>query len=88
MLAAGFAFWGEIGLGAEPAAAGGVKLPMKHTSNAHDPKPSRRPVLPSQPAEPQRPNQPIEPSGDTELPVDAPPEEVERHPDPRSRDTL
>jgi hypothetical protein len=54
-----------------------------------DPKPPRKPVLPSQPDERSRPNQPVEPTGDTELPVDGPPEEVERREsDPRSRDTL
>lgn len=75
---------------AEPSPAGGVELHMEHTDPEHtDPKPPRKPVLPSQPDAPQRPNQPIEPAGDTELPVDAPPEEVERRdPDPRSRDTL
>jgi hypothetical protein len=53
-----------------------------------DPKPPRKPVLPSQPDEPRRPNRPVEPSGETDIPLDTPPEEVERDPDPRSRDTL
>jgi hypothetical protein len=54
-----------------------------------DPKPPRKPALPSQPDEGRRPNRPVEPAGDTELPVEVPPEEAEqRERDPRSRDTL
>lgn len=58
-------------------------------SPSPDPKPPRKPVLPDQPDVPRRPNRPVGPSGDTrDVPVDTPPEEEERDPDPRSRDTL
>lgn len=53
-----------------------------------DPKPPRKPVLPSQPDAPRRPNRPVETGGDKAHSVETPPEEVERDPDPRSRDTL
>jgi hypothetical protein len=58
-------------------------------SQAKDPKPPRKPVLPGQPDAPRRPNRPIEPPGDDKAhSVETPPEETERDPDPRSRDTL
>lgn len=54
-----------------------------------DPNPPRKPVLPSDPAAPRRPNRPVEPAGDSDdHAVETPPEEAERDPDPRSRDTL
>jgi hypothetical protein len=54
-----------------------------------DPKPPKKPALPSQPDERSRPNMPVEPSGDTELPVDGPPEEEDRREsDPRLRDII
>ncbi len=54
-----------------------------------DPKPPKKPVLPSQPGEDERPNRPIEPSGDTEIPIDGPPEEDNRRDSGRgARDTL
>lgn len=54
-----------------------------------DPKPPRKPVLPSQRDEPQRPNSPVGPRGHSDdHAVETPPEEAERDQDPRSRDTL
>ncbi|HYD16241.1 MAG TPA: hypothetical protein VEA77_07565 [Hyphomicrobium sp.] len=58
---------------------------MDHKS---DPRPPKKPVLPSQPDERERPNVPVEPSGDSELSQETPPEEQERDQDPRSRDPL
>jgi hypothetical protein len=58
-------------------------------TDSTDPKPPRKPVLPSHPDAPRRPNRPVEPSRDDgEHSLETPPEEAERDPDPRSRDTL